>query len=428
MTERGDFEEFGAGEDMTGWRELALANAPITIIDGDRGKNYPSQTDILPQGYCLFLSTKNVRATGFDFSECQFITKDKDDSLRKGKIQRNDIVLTTRGTVGNVALYNSKIQYDNIRINSGMLILRPNIAEIDPIFNFYLMRVLRPEFDTVVSGSAQPQLPIKDLISLQIVLPPLHEQKAIAAVLSSLDDKIDLLHRQNATLEAMAEALFRQWFVVEAREEWEDNTLSCLIEKNFGGDWGKEFVSHDLTQVCCIRGTDIADIQKGIPSRAPLRFIKKSRLLNSAVATGDLIVEVSGGTENQSTGRAMFIHSFTADLFPFQIYFSNFCRLIRPVKKECTLFLFHVFRHLYNSDELFSYENGTSGIKNLNYNALLYEEKTKIPPYKLIKNFDIQCMSYWDKVYKNKTQIRTLEKLRDTLLPKLMSGDVRVQC
>jgi len=97
------------------------------------------------------------------------------------------------------------------------------------------------------------------------------------------------------------------------------------------------------------------------------------------------------------------------------------------MKKEYTLFLFHVFRHLYNSDELFSYENGTSGIKNLNYNALLYEEKTKIPPYELIKNFDIQCMPYWDKVYKNKTQVHTLEKLHDTLLPKLMSGEVRVE-
>ena len=211
---------------MTGWRQLSLANAPIEIIDGDRGKNYPSQTDLLPEGYCLFLSTKNVRATGFDFSECQFITKDKDYSLRKGKIQRNDVVLTTRGTVGNLALYNAKVQYENIRINSGMLILRPDTSEIDPFFNYYMMRALRPDFDTVVSGSAQPQLPIKDLIFLEILLPTISEQKAIATVLSSLDDKIDLLHRQNATLEAMAEALFRQWFVVVAKEEWRSAPLS----------------------------------------------------------------------------------------------------------------------------------------------------------------------------------------------------------
>jgi type I restriction enzyme S subunit len=307
-----------------------------------------------------------------------------------------------------------------------MVVIRPKTNQLYPGFNYYLFRYLQNDFYSFVSGSAQPQLPIKDLNEIEINLPSLPEQKAIAGVLSSLDDKIDLLHRQNKTLEAMAEALFRQWFVEGAEDEWEDNTPSCLVEKNFGGDWGKEYILPDLTQVCCIRGTDIADIQNSIPSRTPIRFIKKSRLLNNDVKIGDLIVEISGGTESQSTGRAMFVHNLTTNLFPFPIYFSNFCRLIRPAKKEYTLFLFHFFRYLYNSDELFSYENGTSGIKNLNYKALLYEEKTKIPPCGLIKKFDIQCMPYWDKILENKIQIRTLEKLRDTLLPKMMSGEVRV--
>ncbi|WP_112052463.1 restriction endonuclease subunit S domain-containing protein [Helicobacter monodelphidis] len=107
---------------MSEWKTCRLGEAPLNIVDGDRGKNYPTQNDFLSDGYCLFLSTKNVRSSGFDFAECQFISKDKDSILRKGKLEMNDIVLTTRGTIGNVALYNEKVKYQNMRINSGMVI------------------------------------------------------------------------------------------------------------------------------------------------------------------------------------------------------------------------------------------------------------------------------------------------------------------
>ena len=90
------------------------------IIDGDRGKNYPQQHEFFDSGYCLFLNTGNVTATGFSFQSNQFITQAKCDILRKGKLQRGDIVYTTRGTVGNAAFYNDCVPYEHIRINSGM--------------------------------------------------------------------------------------------------------------------------------------------------------------------------------------------------------------------------------------------------------------------------------------------------------------------
>jgi len=85
-----------------GWKEFSLSEAPLEIIDGDRGKNYPSQEEFMSIGQCLFLSTKNVRFNGFDFSDCQFVSKERDELLRKGKLKRNDVVLTTRGTIGNI--------------------------------------------------------------------------------------------------------------------------------------------------------------------------------------------------------------------------------------------------------------------------------------------------------------------------------------
>ena len=84
------------------------------IIDGDRGKNYPQQHEFLDEGYCLFLNTGNVTKAGFSFDSNQFISKEKCDLLRKGKLQRHDIVYTTRGTVGNAAFYSDSIPYEHV--------------------------------------------------------------------------------------------------------------------------------------------------------------------------------------------------------------------------------------------------------------------------------------------------------------------------
>ena len=147
---------------MNQWKDYKLGDAPIKFIDGDRGKNYPSQGEFFSKGHCLFLSTKNVRQGGFDFTECSFITLEKDLSLRKGKLQRNDIILTTRGTIGNLAFFDDKVPFNNVRINSGMLIIRPNEEEVTARYCFYIFRSLQNTFITFTSGSAQPQLPIRD--------------------------------------------------------------------------------------------------------------------------------------------------------------------------------------------------------------------------------------------------------------------------
>ena len=136
---------------------VQLCDINIDVIDGDRGKNYPHQDELLEAGHCLFLSAKNVTQNGFLFADNQFITQKKDELLNNGKLMRGDIVITTRGTVGNVAIYSDEVPYDNIRINSGMLIIRCG----DKIDNYYLYQVLRSKWFynqilSIQSGSAQP--------------------------------------------------------------------------------------------------------------------------------------------------------------------------------------------------------------------------------------------------------------------------------
>lgn len=119
--------------EMFGDPEINSMNLPVKpmtevceIIDGDRGKNYPTQEEFSDEGYCLFLNAKNVTSNGFSFENCMFVTKEKDEILRKGHLNRGDVVLTTRGTIGNLAFYDESVPHENVRINSGMVILRMN--------------------------------------------------------------------------------------------------------------------------------------------------------------------------------------------------------------------------------------------------------------------------------------------------------------
>ena len=143
------------------------------FIDGDRGSNYPTLSDFYDDEYCLFLNASNVTEKGFNFDKCQFITEEKDKSLRKGHLSYNDIVLTSRGTVGNVALYTEMIQYKNVRINSGMLIIRPNENKISVFVLYALLRsiFMKKEIERFRSGSAQPQLPVRDLEKMIFRIP-----------------------------------------------------------------------------------------------------------------------------------------------------------------------------------------------------------------------------------------------------------------
>ena len=145
----------------------------VDFIDGDRGKNYPTFDEFAPTGYCLFLNASNVTSTGFNFDTCMFVTEEKDKSMNKGHLSLYDIVLTSRGTLGNVALYDRHIRYENMRINSGMLIIRPKTNQFSPYFIYALLKssYMKAAIERFRSGSAQPQIPIKDLQKISFEIP-----------------------------------------------------------------------------------------------------------------------------------------------------------------------------------------------------------------------------------------------------------------
>ena len=192
-----------------------LENAGIQLIDGDRGKNYPKHNDFMENGYCLFLSAKNVTKSGFQFQETLFINETKDRELRAGKLKYGDIVLTTRGTVGNVAYYDNNNPYKHIRINSGMIIIRADNKLWNPKFLYFILKseLLKEQIINLISGSAVPQLPARDI--RKFILPVINRslQNKITNIISDINDKVNLNIEINQTLEKMSQTLFKSWFV-----------------------------------------------------------------------------------------------------------------------------------------------------------------------------------------------------------------------
>jgi type I restriction enzyme S subunit len=191
----------------------------LSIIDGDRGANYPKRDEFHENGFCLFLNTANVRPDGFLFNSSMFITEEKDRLLRKGRLTRDDVVITTRGTVGNVGLYSHAVPFERVRINSGMLILRANPDVLLPEFLYIALQsnAFKKQAKARTSGAAQPQLPIATLITLSLRFPrSLAEQIKIIRALELLRPKavalVDVYFSKLAALDELKQSLLHAAF------------------------------------------------------------------------------------------------------------------------------------------------------------------------------------------------------------------------
>ena len=199
------------------YNEKGLPALPMTelceIIDGDRGANYPKQEEFLEDGFCLFLNAKNVTSNGFSFENRMYITEEKDKVLRKGKLNRGDVVLTTRGTLGNLAFYDHSVPYEHMRINSGMVILRMRrelIAERFFIEQFKMRLVSIKE--KVASGSAQPQLPISTMNKIVMLVPAIELQNQFATFVEQTDKSKLAIQKSLEKLEILKKSLMQQYF------------------------------------------------------------------------------------------------------------------------------------------------------------------------------------------------------------------------
>lgn len=223
------------------------------------------------------------------------------------------------------------------------------------------------------------------------------------------------------------QSIFKEWFIDNpVNKEWDKGTFSDIIISTLGGDWGKEEpIGNYSEQVYCVRGADIPEVKAGNKGKIPTRYILSKNYNLKRLVAGDIVVEISGGSPVQSTGRVASVSQSLLDRYDKGMICTNFCRAIKP-KAGYSMFVYFYWQYLYDRNVFFLYENGTTGIKNLDINGFLENEQIVIPPEKLVNKFDEICQSIFDIVFKNGMSTEKLSKLRACILPKLMSGELDV--
>lgn len=337
-------------------------------------------------------------------------------------VQKGQLIIVARGVggTGDVKLTEEPCFLTNLSIAAD---IDSRIASPKFLYYYFSQKGLR----YLDSGSAQSQITISDLEKVIIQLPPLEDQLRIESCLGVLDDKIRENEAINHNLQQQAAALFKEWFIDNPdSSSWREGTFSNLIERTISGDWGKDSPTNNNTEmVYCIRGADIPEVRAGNKGKMPIRYILPKNLAAKRLVDGDIVVEISGGSPTQSTGRAAAISDSLLARYDKGMVCTNFCKALKPMA-GFSMYVFYYWQYLYDLGVFFSYENGTTGIKNLDINGFLETEPIYIAPAKMIEKFNTFCQSVYAKIYANGLENEQLASIRDMLLPKLMAGEIDV--
>ena len=323
----------------------------------------------------------------------------------KALINEQGIIIGRKGTVGKAYLTYGPFWC----IDTAYYIL-PNPSKYDFVFLFYLLKTLGLE--ELNEDSAVPGLNRDTAYSQEILLPSLPEQKAIASVLSSLDDKIDLLHRQNKTLESMAETLFRQWFDVDSNDEWQEKNVLDIFTLVGGGTPKTSVAEYWTDEIPWISGGDISAAHQGYLYSTE-KSISLAGLQNSSaklLPKNSTVISARGTVGKYALlARDM---AFSQSNYGIVSKIGNY-----------PFFIYLLVGFIVDDLLTAAYGSVFDTITTRTFESV----NLKFPPLNSIEKFNEEISPIFSKKETNTQQIKSLETLRDTLLPKLMSGEVRVQ-
>lgn len=349
-----------------------------------------------------------------------------------------------------------------------------------PRFVYYLLKSI--DFSQFNVGSGVPTLNRNHLNGILVADTSYSYEKEVSDIIGILDDKIKLNKELNRTLEQMSQTLFKSWFVdfdpvidnaldagnpipesLQSRAElrqkvrnsanfkqlpaevralfpaefeemelglipkgWKFSNVDSLLKNTIGGDWGSDSEDEKhSTQAVIVRGTDIPELISGKLSSAPYRWVEPKKLEKRRINVGDIIIEVSGGSPTQSTGRSIFMTEQIIDRLGGVIEPASFCRKFEPLSVELGLIISLHLSKIYNDGKMWEYQNQSTGIANFQTKYFLEAEQIVIPSVQVINAFYRIVMPWIEKSHNNEQII--LGNLRDTLLPKLISGELSLE-
>lgn len=393
-----------------GWKSVPLEDCMDAIIDY-RGKTPKKSLHGVP-----LITAKIVKNGRIETPEEFISLEDYESWMTRGYPQEGDVVMTTEAPLGEIA----QLDAQKVALAQRIITLRGN----EHLDNTYLRFHMQAEFVQAqllgrASGTTVLGIKQSELRRIQLLLPPLEEQRAIAAILSALDDKIECNRKMNAILEAMAATLFQSWFV--EFEPVRDNVV-CEDSSPFHALFPLEFQEVEDRQVpkgwriCYIQ--DLVELAYGKPLKEGERKGGEVAVFGSNGQIGwhdDALVKGPGIVVGRkgNPGTIKWAHS---DFYPIDTTF-----YVVPISKRRILhFLFYLLS-AQNLPRL----SADSAVPGLNRNSA-YKVRVVVPPEEIMETFDLQVEPLFARIAQNNSESRSLAATRDYLLPRLLSGEVRV--
>ncbi|PXY40404.1 restriction endonuclease subunit S [Flavobacterium cheongpyeongense] len=406
-----------------GWVETTLGEVVERITKGTTPKTFSSNNDDIN-----YIKSDALNYGGFlESNKFVKITNKVNEELKRSQLKVDDILLSMAGEyLGKTGLV--KEEHLPANTNQAVAIITVDKNIVDHIFLWYKLRDINTVkyFKSIPSQSAQPNINFQEIRTLSIYLPQISEQKSIASILTAFDDKIQLLQAQNKTLEATAQTIFTEWFGKyqigdDLPDGWRIFQLNELVDIVNGYSYkGSELVEYSDEVLVTLKSFDR---NGGFQTRGfkPFRGNPKE---NQEVKIGDLVVAHTDLTQDAEVlGNPAFI--FDDGGFKKMYITMDLVKVVSIHKDISSSFLYYLMKDKAFKGHCVGYSNGTT---------VLHLSKKAIPEYQLllpidfslIKRFSEIADSTTTKISLNKTTIKSLTQTRDELLPRLMSGEIRV--
>ena len=274
----------------------------------------------------------------------------------------------------------------------------------------YLMLLFKTKiFDHLcwfyTDGSVRGGLTWNDFCNIELDIPPIEEQMEVLKKYNTIKTNNENLKKENLMLESLANKILYK--TINNKEN--NGFFSDIINSVIGGDWGKEILEGAYNaKTLCIRGADFQSFNSGSIKDIPVRYILNKNFENKKIEEGDLIVEISGGSPTQATGRIAL--ATNKNLHNQKAICSNFCRVIK-IKDEYKYYAFELWKKIYSKGLMFTYENGTSGLKNFEIKKFIDTVPIYIPELNTALKVNNKLKIIYQLIHNNGLIIEQLQSL-----------------
>jgi type I restriction enzyme S subunit len=391
------------------------------------------------------IRSMNVYDLRFERDGLAFIDDEQAAALDHVMVARGDVLINITGA--SVArCCPAPQELAGARVNQHVAILRPRPELLDGRFLAYWL--VAPDTKALLlsiarAGGTREALTKGGLQRFMVPAPAIAVQRRIASILGAYDELIDVNRRRIRLLEEVSRRLFEEWFVrfrfpghserslQEARRDYTPNgwklmPLGSVLSLTIGGTWGTDVADQENTcAVSIVRGTDFPGLREGNLHTVPRRFVSPRVLAKRKLSPRDVVMEVSGGSKDQPVGRVIFATQSLIGAFVDPVTLASFCRLLRVNDELASPY--QVFWHLdrvYRTGFIETYQTQSTGIRNLKLGVMAENEVLCLPPPEIRAAFEEIIQPAMDALAVHSVQISALQRSRDFILPRLISGEL----